>query len=308
MDDQWAALQWQKKTGRAVVISPHGMLDPWAVKNSAWKKKLVGWFFASESLRRATCIHALCESEAESIRAYGLTNPIAVIPNGIDLPETGCRKSAVGDQQEQKRKILFLGRIHPKKGLKELIEAWSRLGEKRAQWQLLIAGWDDGGHLERLKKQASEFGLRWRDLSQQTFNLDTPTFDICFLGPKFGEEKHQLLQSVDGFILPSFSEGLPMSVLEAWAYGLPVIMTEFCNIPEGFAAQAAIRVEPRPESIAEGLESFFSLADEERGAIGECGRRLVEERFTWDSIARQMKAVYEWCLTGKNPPSCMRFD
>jgi len=285
LDRQWAAFQWQKKTGRPVVISPRGMLDPWAVRNSAWKKKLVGALFANESLRSATCIHALCRSEADSIRAYGLKNPIAIIPNGVELPDL---ESPPG--RADKKKLLFLGRIHPKKGLKELLEAWAMFqrqqGKRDTDWKLMIAGWDDGGYESGLKQ-----------LAGQTGTVDS----VEFVGPQFGADKDLLLRSVDAFILPSFSEGLPMSVLEAWSYGLPVIMTDQCNLPEGFEAGAALRVEPAVGAISDGL---MQLADMEQGdlaAMGTKGRKLVERSYTWDQIATEMKAVYEWCLGGDKP-------
>lgn len=307
LDDQWAALQWQKKTGRPVVVSPHGMLDPWAVRNSAWKKKLVSWLFANESLCKATCLHALCQSEAESIRAYGLKNPIAVIPNGIDLPEFD-RSTFKLHRPTKRHRLLFLGRIHPKKGIKELIEAWSLVrGDCGTEWELVIAGWDDGGHLDGLKKQATSMGLQWA--------ADGLVSDLCpqqsvlhFLGPKFGNEKEALLRSVDAFILPSFSEGLPMSVLEAWAYGLPVIMTPQCNIPIGFDLAAAVRIDPEVNSIAEGLRHFFNISEGNQKAMGLRGRRMVEEQFTWDKIAEDMCNVYRWVLYGGSPPSCVRLD
>jgi len=279
MDDQWAALRWQKKQGGPVVVSPHGMLDPWAVRNSAWKKKLVGAMFANEALRQATCIHALCPSEAKAIRAYGLRNPIAIIPNGIDLPGDGVRQPSSGGRKT----VLFLGRIHPKKGIAELLRAWGRVSK---DWKLVIAGWDDGGHEQGLRKLVEDLGLGG---------------SVSFVGPKHGEEKDRLLRSVDAFILPSFSEGLPMSVLEAWSFRLPVVMTDFCNLPEGFAANAAIRVEPDADSIFQGLEKLTGLSDEGRGDMGTQGRTLVEEKFAWDKIARDMKAVYEWCLGGEKP-------
>ena len=291
MDDQWATLQWQKKTARPVVISPHGMLDPWAVRNSAWKKKLAGWLFANESLRRADCIHALCQSEAEAIRAYGLTNPIAIIPNGVELPaqiSNHCPLTAGG-----KRKLLFLGRIHPKKGLAELISGWAKAQSLKSkdfsEWQLLIAGWDDGRYEQGLKELAEGLGVG-----------DA----ISFLGSKFGDEKEALLRNVDAFILPSFSEGLPMSVLEAWSYGLPVVMTDFCNIPEGFVAGAALEIEPNAESIAGGLAQLGDMSASDLSSMGDRGRKLVERQFTWDKIAQDMKAVYEWCLGGEKP-SCI---
>lgn len=299
-DDQWAAMHWQKRTDKPVVVSPHGMLDPWAVRNSAWKKQIVEKLFAREALDHATCIHALCRSEAESIRAYGLKNPIAIIPNGVDLPEFD--RSTFNVQRlksNPKGKLLYLGRIHPKKGLKELIEAWSMThGAWREEWQLLIAGWDDGGHLDDLTKQASALGLL-------TENAEHSDSSIQFIGPKHGEEKDRLLRNVDAFILPSFSEGLPMSVLEAWAYGLPVIMTDCCNLPEGFESGAAIRVEPYAASIYQGLESMISMKEDDLKVMGIKGRNLVEQRFTWNRIAHDILKVYEWCYIGGATPECV---
>ena len=304
LDDQWATLQWQRRTGNPVVISPHGMLDPWAVQNAAWKKKLVGWLFANESLRNASCIHALCQSEAESIRAYGLENPIAVIPNGIDLPDFD-RSTCTLQRSTKRHRLLFLGRIHPKKGLKELMEAWCMVQDiNRSAWELIIAGWDDGGHLDGLKKQATELGLGWSDHDLGS-EYDSLPCTLHFVGPKFGTEKDTLLRTVDAFILPSFSEGLPMSVLEAWAYGLPVIMTPQCNIPEGFSVNAAMRTTPEVKSIAEGLRKLMQLNDNELAGIGYQGYQLVRDKFTWPIIADQMITVYRWVL-GQGPrPDCV---
>jgi poly(glycerol-phosphate) alpha-glucosyltransferase len=299
-DGQWAAFQHQRRAGIPVVVSPRGMLDPWAVNNSAWKKKVAGALFTNKALKSATCIHALCQSEAESIRAYGLKNPIAIIPNGVDLPAEVPRCSMkVG----QRKKLLFLGRIHPKKGVSELISGWAGVCGKSqdacSMWQLLIAGWDDGGHLEGLKKLADERGLSWTE--DETDLLA----DILFMGPRFGEEKDRLMRSVHAFILPSFSEGLPMAVLDAWSYALPVVMTEFCNIPEGFEAGAALSIKPNERSVAAGIEHLISMSDLEMLGIGQKGRALVEEKFTWDKIAQDMKEVYEWCLGGERPKCLM---
>lgn len=292
-DDQWAALQWQEMGNGPTVVSPHGMLDPWAVKNSRWKKKLVGRLFANKSLEKATCIHALCQSEVGSIRAYGLKNPIALIPNGVDLPSPRTLGSKL---QTEGKQLLFLGRIHPKKGLAELLQGWAKarsLNPKAfSEWKLLIAGWDDGEHEQGLRALAGELGVG---------------DSVDFTGPHFGAEKEALLRSVDAFVLPSFSEGLPMSVLEAWAFRLPVVMTGFCNLPEGFKADAAIRIEPRPEHIAQGLGQLVDLSRDGLERMGARGRALVEERFAWPQIAQEMKAVHEWCLGG-DKPACLIED
>ncbi|MEI6891693.1 MAG: glycosyltransferase [Pontiella sp.] len=284
-DAQWAAAQQQARSGKPVIISPRGMLDPWAVQNSAWKKKLVEVLFARKAFDRASCIHALCRSEAESIRAYGLKNPIAVLPNAVELPALGRKKATATGQ----KKLLFLGRIHPKKGLKELIEAWAKTS---GDWRLLIAGWDDGGHEQGLREQAQKLGV---------------SNSVEFVGPMHGEEKDALLRTVDAFVLPSFSEGLPMSVLEAWSYALPIVMTDFCNLPEGFHAKAAIRVEPAGDSIAKGLCDLMSMTDQEREIMGSKGRKLVEQKFTWPKVAESMKQVYRWCVVGGTPPECVEF-
>ena len=141
-----AASKWARRTGRPLIVSPHGMLDPWAVQNSRWKKRLAGWMYENAHLRRANCLHALCQSEAESIRAFGLTNPIAVIPNGINLPsESGADAAAWSDRvPEHDRVMLFLSRIHPKKNLMGLLQGWSQV-ENRQGWHLAIAGMDEGG-------------------------------------------------------------------------------------------------------------------------------------------------------------------
>ena len=310
-DSQRVALNWQRKTGGSVVISPHGMLDPWAVRHSAWKKKLVGSLFVNDSLKKANCIRALCQSEVESIRAYGLKTPIAVVPNGVDLPaidETIFRSRGGGNRIHR---LLFLGRLHPKKGLLELLQAWTLILKSQSSvaesWQLIIAGWDDGGHQKGLQKQALDLGLTWTEASAQDLSCEARLADdanLVFFGPVFGEKKDTLLRSVDAFILPSFSEGLPMSILEAWSYGLPVLMTEFCNIPEGFKAGAAIQIAPDPESIAKGLDQLIALSGSDLYSLGSSGRRLVEQKFQWESIAQDMKSVYEWCLGG-NKPDCL---
>lgn len=283
LGSQWVAEQWRRRTGGRVIISPHGMLDPWALKNAVWKKKLVSALFADRSFANAACIHALCRSEVESIRAYGLDNPVAVIPNGINLPEI----SSAPRTWANAKSLLFLGRIHPKKGLKELLHAWVGAPE---EWRLIIAGWDDGGFEQGLKVLAKELGL---------------SGSVEFVGPKHGEEKDRLLRAADAFVLPSFSEGLPMSVLEAWSYQLPVLMTAFCNLPEGFSSRAAVEVEPYAESIKAGLNELAGLSDEDLMTMGRRGRRLVEQKFAWPGIAASMQQVYKWCIEGGSPPECV---
>lgn len=279
------------------IIHPHGMLDPWAVRNSAWKKKLAGWLFEREHLKGAACIRALNASEAESIRAFGIKNPIAIIPNGVDLPpEAGERqRSYVGSPRSEDercfpRTLLFLGRIHPKKGIAELIDGWKLSRARLDGWILEIAGWDDGAHEPGLRDRTARLGL---------------DDSVTWTGPLFGGAKDSALQRASAFILPSFSEGLPMALLEAWAYGKPVLMTRQCNLPGGVSAGAAIQIEPNSDSIARGLDRLTVLADTKLDEMGSRGRQLVKEKFTWQQVAADIKAVYDWVLGNGPKPECV---
>jgi poly(glycerol-phosphate) alpha-glucosyltransferase len=324
----WAVLNWQKKNRKPVVVAPHGSLDAWALSNSRWKKRVAAWFFKDEQLRRATCFRALCAAEADAIRAYGLRQRIEVVPNGVELPEELTTEDT--ESTEGRRRLLFLGRIHPKKGLVGALRAWADIQNSKPkihnskQWQFVIAGWDQVGHEAELKALCGDLGLRIADcgttenLKLNSYKLKTeryldiqgglrpengssrrltlPDVDVVFFGPAFGEEKEALLQSADAFILPSFSEGLPMSVLEAWSYGLPVVMTPECNLPEGFASGAALEIRSGEGSFQGGMRTLIEMTNHERAAMGMRGRRLVEDRFTWPKVAAQMKALYEEVL------------
>ena len=272
--------------GTPYIVSPHGMLDPWALRNSRWKKVIAHALYERAHLRGATCLRALCESEARSFRLAGLKNPVCVIPNGIDLPET-----AGWLENKNRKTILYLGRIHPKKGLVNLIKAWAKI--RNPDWLLEVAGWDQGGHEKELRKLSAELGIQ---------------DSVIFLGPQFGDGKAACYRNCDAFILPSFSEGLPMAALEAWAHGKPVLMTPECNLPEGFAAGAALRIEINPESIAQGLQSLFEMSAEERRQMGGCGLQLVSARFSWSFVAKELKQVYEWMLGGGTAPASFYRD
>ena len=309
-----ASHQWHQRTGRPYIVHPHGMLDRWALNNSKWKKRVAAFLYEDRHLREAACIRALCDSEAQSIRAYGLSNPICVIPYGVELPgmlenskvESGKRKLAFG---EGRKVLLYLGRLHPKKNLAALLKGWAEIqkskgeGGKSEQWLLAIAGWDQGGHEDELKRLAGELGLSFAEAGTAA---STALTSVAFLGPQFGTDKDTCYRACDAFILPSLSEGLPMTVLEAWAYEKPVLMTPECNLPEGFVAGAALRIGTNANEITDGLKQLFEMNDGDRKAMGERGRALVAEKFSWPQIGEQMRAVYEWVLGGGAPPASVR--
>jgi glycosyltransferase involved in cell wall biosynthesis len=318
-----AAQRWHRRTGRPYIVHPEGMLEPWALRNAKWKKRIAALLYENQHLRGAACLRALSGAEARSIRSYGLDNPICVIPNGVDLPEladdpklngSSAVVSAVlsgspGYAQRlgalrtahatatglrtfgQGRKILlYLGRLHPKKNVANLIRAWNETSNSQPwsdSWVLAIAGWDQGGYEGELKRIAA-------------------STSVVFLGPQFGAEKNECYRECDAFILPSLSEGLPMTVLEAWAYAKPVLMTPECNLSEGFSVEAALRIGSTPEQIVDGLKRLIEMSDADRRAMGARGRNLVATQFSWPRIGEQMRAVYEWMLCGGPIPETMK--
>ena len=302
-----AARRYCLETGATSIISAHGMLDPWALNNSKWKKVIAYALYEQAHLENANCLRALCTSEAESIRKIGLKNPIAVIPNGIDLPkgEPSVPAPWQGCLEAGRKVMLYLGRLHPKKNLKELVRAWkASIGPETSEWLLVVCGWDQGGYENELKALATELELAWEDLREQK-SPGSPPPSILFTGPQFNEAKSAAYFNSHAFILPSLSEGLPMVVLEAWAYGLPVLMTPECNLPEGVAAQAALEIGQTAKDITTGLKTFFSLSEAERTEMGNYGRKLIQAKFTWESIALEMRVLYEWMLGAGNPPPCI---
>jgi len=287
-----ASLGFTRRTGKPHLVSPHGMLDPWALHNSGWKKRLAAAAFENRNLRTAACLHALNAAEAGAIRDYGFTGPICVIPNGVDLPAPGQPPPALpawSRTEPDLKTLLYLGRLHPKKGLPNLLAAWSRLDPAaRKGWRLVLAGWDERGHELALQRMAAALRIEG---------------SVAFPGPLFGEEKKSAFHHCDGFILPSLSEGLPMVLLEAWACGKPVLMTPQCNLPEGFDARAALRIEPDEESIIQALTAFLTMDSAGRESIGANGLALVRERFAWPGIAAEMAAVYRWLAGRDSMPS-----
>lgn len=286
-----ALVQWSKLTRKPYIVSAHGMLDPWAVGHSYWKKKLAATLYEDRHLEKAACLHALCSAEADAVRRYGLSNPVCVIPAGVDLPVLNNDEDLT---REKEKILLFLGRLHPKKGLRNLLTAWHLLrrdgASTAAEWKLWIAGWDQGNHKAELQTYCAEHCLQ---------------SSVRFVGPKFGADKEMVLRSANVFVLPSFSEGLPVSVLEAWAYGLPVAMTAQCNLSQGFQTGAAICLETEPLAIAQGLLNIMSMSEMERSTMGMRGRQLVEQRFSWSSYTDQMSSVYAWMNGAGSKPDCV---
>jgi poly(glycerol-phosphate) alpha-glucosyltransferase len=314
-----ASHQWHRRSGRPYIVHPEGMLESWALQNAKWKKQIAALLYEDTHLRDGACLRALCEAEAQSIRVYGMRNPICIIPNGVDLPdllESSALEAETLRFQElaQGRKILlYLGRFHPKKNVANLVRAWKQTLDSDPligkSWVLAIIGWDQGGYERKLKQLANDLGLSFADVRSHRSEVtgqQSAAPSLAFLGPQFGVEKNACYRACDAFILPSLSEGLPMAVLEAWAHAKPVLMTPECNLPEGFAAGAALQIGTTPKEIGAGLKQLAEMSDDDRRAMGACGRTLVATKFSWPQIGEQMRSVYDWVLGSGPTPQTVR--
>jgi len=280
MYPSWATRHWRRMK-LPYVVAPHGMMDRWALANANFKKRTAYTCFEKASLEGAACLHALNEMELAAIREAGLRGPVAVITNGTDLPDRVAKGSG------KNKTLLYFGRLHPKKGLAELLEAFALTRRAAPNWRLIVAGWDDGGYLDTLRSICA--GLDISDV-------------VSFPGPAFDKNKEDRFLQADAFILPSKSEGMPMAVLEAWSYGLPVLMTPECNLQNGFSEGAALRITCTPDAMAAQLTAFFDLSEEERRKIGIAGRYLVRSSYRWSSIAEQTTTLYSWIMGESGRP------
>ena len=287
-----AVSRWRRRYRRPVVISTQGMLEPWAINNSRPKKALATCLFERRNLQQASCLHC-SPAEVEGIRRFGLRTPIAVLPNGADLAHKHVRRDRPEWLPDDgRRTLLFLGRLHPKKGIRETLDAWAILKESAPElarrWRLVVAGWDDGGHAEFLTAHARVNGL---------------SKDVIFPGPLFNEAKDAVLAYADAFILASYSEGSPIAVLEAWSFALPVFMTRQCNLAEGFAAKAAVEITSDPRELSTTL--IRHLESSELDQIGIRGRELLLHKFSWSAIGSDLLNVYKWLAYDCDRPACV---
>jgi glycosyltransferase involved in cell wall biosynthesis len=257
------------------VVSTRGMLEPWAINHKWGKKSVAWWLYQRRDLKRAHCHHASAEAEGRNVQSLGLGVPVRVIPNGVDLPELDSR----AERRCDRKRALFLGRIHPVKGLPMLIKAWARV--RPQGWYLQIAGPNEAGHLIAVKNEVLAAGLG-----------ET----VAFMGPISGPMKQAALLGADLFVLPSYSESFGMSIAEALAHGLPVLTTT--GAPWSMLQQHGCGwwVDATIDGIADGLRQATSLDSETLQAMGRKGRAFVKAEYRWERIARQFIATYESIL------------
>jgi glycosyltransferase involved in cell wall biosynthesis len=297
---------WQTQTQRGAraaiaarvpyLVAAHGMAEPWALRHKYWKKRIYLALVEARNLRRASCLHALSRPEIGHLRSIAPWTPIGFVPNGVDLASFDGlppRLSLEDEHPELRGKfvLLFFARLHAKKGLDLLAEALRRVSPEHPELHLLLAGNDEGAWAP-FRARMEEFGLAGR---------------MTYLGHVSGERARAAWAAADAFVLPSYSEGFSMAILEALACRLPSLITTTCHFPEAAAAGGAIAVEPTPADVARGIRELLDRGPDERAELGRIGRRLVERDYTWDRQAHRLAAIYEWLAGGGSPPDCVEF-
>lgn len=268
------------------IISTHGMLEPWSLTQSKFKKSLALKIFQASDLKKATCLHATAPMEVENLRALGYQNPIAMIPNGIHIDEYPLKK--YDKSSKSKRKILFLSRIHPKKGIEILIAAWESINlELKQKWHIEIAGNGEDDYISQLHKLIKSKGLE---------------NEIKILGPKFGKGKVDLYQSADLFVLPTYSENFGIVIAEALSCGVPVITTKGTPWEDLQTSQSGWWIEIGAAPLQRALEDALHTPDTTLQKMGQNGRQLVEDNYSIEAVAQQMLELYEWVLSERAKP------
>lgn len=269
-----------RAAGVPLILSPRGTLSQWAMQSGSPVKKVFWPLIQRPVLESATFFHATAYSEYEDIRRLGFRQPVAVIPNGIDMPIVHENKSKTN------RTLLFLGRIHPVKGLEMLLPAWKTLQSRFPEWQLKIIGPDNRGHLSKMLALAE--------------SLDLQRIEFC--GPRFGEAKTQAYADADLFVLPTYSENFGMAVAEALAAGTPTVVTQGAPWAGLEQQNAGWWVDINVEALVAGLEAAMAKDRSALSCMGQNGKAWMAAEYSWSEIGKRMLQTYEWVLHGGSAP------
>ncbi|MGX1308046.1 glycosyltransferase involved in cell wall biosynthesis [Amorphus suaedae] len=273
-------------TACRLVVSPHGTFASRALERSSLTKKALWPLFVTRATRGVAAFHATAEHEYADIRASGFRQPVAVLPNGIDLPEA-LPKAVAG-----RRQLLFLGRIHEIKGIDRLLRAWAVLQDRHPDWDLVLAGPDEGGHRADMERLAAELGLERH----------------TFVGPLYGPDKLAAYRAAELYVLPTLSENFGMTVAEALAAGTPVVTTKGAPWSGLETEGAGWWIDHGVEPLVAVLDAAMSEPAELLARRGMNGRDWMARDFSWDRIATDMAAFYAWLADGGAIPPFVKLD
>lgn len=272
-------------SGQPMILAPRGMLAPEALAFSRWQKMVFWHGVQRRALSALSCWHATSEAEYDDIRRFGERHPVAILPNGIDV---GVADPVAG----RVREVLHLGRIHPKKGIDRLLEAWARIESRHPDWRLRIVGPDESGHTAELKAQAERLRLQ----------------RVRFDGPLFGEEKRAAYRRAALFVLPTRNENFGMVVAEALAEGTPVVCTKGAPWQGLETHSCGWWVDRNADALADTMAVAMATPPAALSEMGARGHAWMARDFGWDSIALRMAEVYMWCLGKRDRPNYVVLD
>lgn len=270
-----------RKKSKPYLISPHGMLYPQALSRSAWKKVLMRKLYFDNDLLKANCIHVTCPEEMKYYRLLGFKNPVAVVPNLVQIPKV---KSPM--IKDHILRIGFLGRIHPRKQVERLLYAWKMLEGKIKDVEILIMGDGDESYMSFLKQEVKRLNLS----------------NVSFTGFVSGVDKYEKLASLSLLCVPSDFENFGMIIPEALSVGTPVIASKETPWEDLNTCSCGWWVDNDIETLASTIRRALNISQEERTAMGERGKLLIEEKYSVDMVAQKMEQLYEWVLYGGDKP------
>lgn len=263
-----------QKRGYKVVLTPHGMLEPWIIKRHYWTRKVPAlWLYQKAAVQRADCVQATAESERDNLLKLGYNSNIKVVRLGIDAESIEMKRS-----WKKSRQILFLSRVHVKKGINFLVEAADVLRNELQGYKILVAGEGEADYVEDMKRMICDRGLQ--DIVQ-------------LIGGVYGDEKWRLFQTSDFFVLPTHSENFGLAIAESLASGTPVITTVGTPWSDLNSSEAGAWIEIGTEPLVETLRRFLGLSEDELETMGRNGRKLIETKYSAHVMAEQMMEVYK---------------
>jgi glycosyltransferase involved in cell wall biosynthesis len=281
-DPERMAAKAAKRVGIPYICYTHGTFEPWRMAYKQYKKKIYMALIEERILRRAAGIVVCNDAETRFLQKYGITAPIKRIPWGIQpVIKTGNSTQQVLEEYfpalQDRPYILFLSRVHRMKGLDLLVPAFAKVAERFSGWVLVIAGPDEGGYKQIIEKMV------------ENYNLGN---QVLFTGLVEGKKKSVLLENADLYVLPSYSEGFSVSVVEALGYGRPAVITTSCYVPEVAEKQAGLIVPPDQDALMLALEAMMGN-DDLRRSCGQNALLLAQQYFTWEAVAKGTEAFYQ---------------
>ena len=289
----YAAAKSFRRNNKPYCVTPHGIFTQTWRYNTP-KKRLYLGLIGNRMLEAAACLHALTPAEVSGFRQAGYRGPVTIVPNGINveefaqLPDPEAAEEAI-PELKGKRMVHFLSRLSPEKGLDQLLAAWADV-TSRATYDdciLVLSGPDNNGYRSTVEGLIESCGL---------------TGKVLLTGMVDGLKKKALISRSNIYVLPSYTEGFSVSVLENLAAGKPALITSACNFPDLANAGAGIVVPPEKDALAEGLRKLLDTSAEGLKEMGDRGRRLVQEQYRLDITARKLITVYNCILQGKDIP------